>query len=343
MDLNIISKKKLFYSISEPLRDYLLNYNRLVKIPFTYSELLRYFSTIPQKDKQGKDTLWKTVLFQPSEMEDIHYRLVKMYAMMKFDGNESLMEHLQVDRVDYCPFGNSKPFRIRIVNQYNDNHDYYYVKIADASRVYGLELEDLLSPNRINFLVDQDTLVEEHIVGIPGDMFTKQDYEWLELNEVRMAKEFIKFNERCFVRLLGDMRAYNFVIDVTADFDDVQYRFRAIDFDQQCYEGKKRIYMPQYFKENNYYVNIGMKHLNAETVEQYQQEERTLMAKRIKRARHRTNRLLEAMCADTLSLPEKTDNLKKELAAHYSYPAFLKCKSMGEIVKTSLDVLLDKQ
>jgi hypothetical protein len=343
MDLNIISKKKLFYPISEPLRNYLFNYNRLVKIPFTYSELLRYFSTIPQKDKHGKDTLWKTVLFQPSEMDDIHYRLVKMYAMMKFDGNESLMEHLQVDRVDYCPFGNSKPFRIRIVNQYNDNHDYYYVKIADASRVYGLELEDLLSPNRINFLVDQDTLVEEHIAGIPGDMFTRQDYQWLEQNEVRMAKEFIKFNERCFVRLLGDMRAYNFVIDVTADFDDVQYRFRAIDFDQQCYEGRKRIYMPQYFKENNYYVSIGMKHLNAETVEQYQQEERTLMAKRIKRSRNRTNRLLEAMCADILSTQEKTDNLKKDLATHYSYPAFLKCKSMGEIVKTSLDVLLDKQ
>ena len=339
MDTNIISKKKLFFPISEALKGYLYTYNRLVKIPFTYSELLRYFSTIPQKDKYGKDTLWKTVLFQPSEMEDIHHRLVKMYAMMKFDGNESLMEHLQVDRVDYCPFGNSKPFRIRIVNQYNDNHDYYYVKIADASRVYGLELEDLLSPNRINFMVDNDTLVEEHIVGIPGDLFTKQDYQWMELNEVRMAKEFVKFNERCFVRLLGDMRAYNFVIDVTADFDDVQYRFRAIDFDQQCYEGRKTIYMPQYFKENKYYVDIGLKLLNAETYEQYQQEERTLMAKRVKRARNRTNRLLDAMCADTLSLPDKVDNLKKELAKHYNNPAFLKCKSMGEIVKQSLEIL----
>ena len=252
--MNIISKKKPSFKINESLKEYLINFNRSVKIPFTYSELLRYFCTIPQKDKHGKDTLWETVMFQPSEMEDIHYRLVKMYAMMKFDGNESLMEHLLVDRVDYCAFGNSKPFRIRIVNQYNDNHDYYYVKIADASRVYGLELEDLLSPNRINFLVDDDTLVEEHITGIPGDLFTKPEYHWLEVNEVRLAKEFVKFNERCFVRLLGDMRAYNFVIDVTADFDDVQYRFRAIDFDQQCYEGHKKIYLPQYFKENKHFV-----------------------------------------------------------------------------------------
>ena len=340
--MNIISKKKPFFKIIEPLREYLFNYNRLVKIPFTYSELLRYFHTIPQKDKRGKETLWETVLFQPSEMTDMHNRLVKMYAMMKFDGNESLMEHLLVDRVDYCPFGNSKPFRIRIVNQFNDNHDYYYVKIADASRVYGLELEDILSPNRINFLVDQDTLVEEHIAGIPGDVFMKPEYHWLEVNEVRMAKEFVKFNERCFVRLLGDMRAYNFVIDVTADFDDVQYRFRAIDFDQQCYEGKKNIYLPQYFKENKPFVDIGIKHLNDETVKQYQQEERTLIAKRMKRANHRTTRLLDAMCCDTLSLPEKENTLKKELAKHYDQPQFLKCKNMGEIMRVSLDLLSDK-
>jgi len=205
-----------------------------------------------------------------------------------------------------------------------------------------LEFEDLLSPNRINFLVDQDTLVEEHIVGIPGDMFMKPEYKWIEVNEVRMAKEFVKFNERCFVRLLGDMRAYNFVIDVTADFDDVQYRFRAIDFDQQCYEGKKTVYLPQYFKENKHFVDLCIKQLNEETMQQYQQEERTLIAKRIKRSKNRTNLLLDAMSNDTLSIPAKEDTLKKELAKHYAHPQFLKCKNMGEIMRVSLDLLIDK-
>lgn len=339
---NSISKKKPSFKVAEPLKEYLFNYNRLVKIPFSYTELLRFFSTLPNKDKHGKDTLWETVMFQPSEMEDIHHRLVKMYAMMKFDGNESLMENLRVDRVDYCAFGNSKPFRVRIVNDYNDNHDYYYVKIADASRIYGLELEDLLSPNRIGFLVDGDTLVEEHIVGIPGDMFIKDEYRWLQANEVRMAKEFVKFNERCFVRLLGDMRSYNFVIDVTADFDDVQYRFRAIDFDQQCYEGKKSLYLPHFFKENKYFVDMGIKHMNKDTMEQYLQEERTMMAKRMKRANHRTTRLLDAMCGDTLSTPDKETTLKKELSVHYNHPAFLKCHNMGDIMRVSLELLLTK-
>jgi hypothetical protein len=36
--------------------------------------------------------------------------------------------------------------------------------------IYGLELEHILSPDKINFLVYNDTL-EEHIMGIPGDVF----------------------------------------------------------------------------------------------------------------------------------------------------------------------------
>ena len=61
---------------------------------------------------------------------------------------------------------------------------------------------------------------------------------------------YVKFNERCFARLLGDMRSYNFVIDITPDIEDYQYRLRAIDFDQQSYEGRKNLYLPQFYKEN---------------------------------------------------------------------------------------------
>jgi hypothetical protein len=145
-----------------------------------------------------------------------------------------------VARIDYCSFGNSHPFRIRIVNKFNDNYDHYYIKIADASRIYGLELEHILSPNRITFLTNKNTLVEEHIAGIPGDLFISDYLHQPVTNRIRFSKEFVKFNERCFVRLLGDMRSYNFVVDITPDIEDVQYRIRAIDFDQQSYEGRKK-------------------------------------------------------------------------------------------------------
>ncbi|MDV7390049.1 hypothetical protein RZS08_01795, partial [Arthrospira platensis SPKY1] len=112
----------------------------------------------------------------------------------------SAFDHLTVDRVDYCEFGNSKPFRIKIQNTLNDNHDYFYIKKADANRVYGLELEHILSPNKMNYICWQDTLIEEHIIGIPGDMFIQQRQD--EVASIRFAKEFVKFNERCFLRLL---------------------------------------------------------------------------------------------------------------------------------------------
>jgi hypothetical protein len=34
-------------------------------------------------------------------------------------------------------------------------------------------MEHILSPDKINFLVYEDTLVEEHIMGIAGDVFIK--------------------------------------------------------------------------------------------------------------------------------------------------------------------------
>jgi hypothetical protein len=107
---------------------------------------------IPLTDADGKPTLWDTVIYRDDEMRALNEDLKEVYALLKVDGDFSVMQHLYIDRVDFCTFGNSTPFRIRIVNAYNDNQDYFYVKKADASRVYGLELEHLLSPNRLNFL-----------------------------------------------------------------------------------------------------------------------------------------------------------------------------------------------
>ena len=337
--MNSMSKKKKSYRISEELFMYLEDFGRTAELPFVYQDLLRYNYTIPLSNKAGQDTLWETVFFTPQETDELNKRLVKTYAMMKVEGNMALMEHLYVDRIDYCPFGNSRPFRIRIKNQYNDNYDYFYVKLADASRVYGLELEDILSPNRIIYLVNSDTLVEEHIIGIPGDQFIQNNLRDLAVNHTRLAKEFIKFNERCFVRLLGDMRSYNFIIDMTADFDDTQFRFRAIDFDQQCYEGKKTLYLPQYFKENNPYVELCVKYINQETVLQYQLEERTLISKRMKTARFRLASLLDVMVGEELSEKEKVIQLREELGDHYKTDKFKKCKNMGQIMKVSLELI----
>jgi hypothetical protein len=336
------SKKKPFFPVSKELKTYLKNYGREVNLPVTYNDLLNITYSIPLKDKEGKDTLWENTLYDMRDWERLREGLIQLYAIIKTEGDFSYTSHLDVARIDYCTFGNSNPFRIRIVNRFNDNYDHYYIKKEDASRVYGLELEHLLSPNRLSYLTGQGTLVEEHIIGIPGDVFIQKHLDLPETNKIRLAKEFVKFNERCFIRLLGDMRSYNYVVNVSPDIEDYQYRLRAIDFDQQSYEGRKSLYLPQFFKENLPFVDLTLKHLNKESIEQYQAEERTLMALRIASSRYRVLELLNIMSTDVISTQEKMDRLKHDLAEHYKTNALLRCKSMGDIVKQTLRYSLRK-
>lgn len=332
------------FSVIERLRSYLKYHGREVKLPVLYRDLLNYTYSVPILDKNGKDTLWEKVVYDKREWDFIREGLVNIYAILKTEGDLTFTKHLDVARVDYCSFGNSHPFRIRIVNKFNDNYDHYYIKIADASRIYGLELEHILSPNRITFFTHLNTLVEEHIPGIPGDLFIKQYLNGKDTNKIRLAKEFVKFNERCFVRLLGDMRSYNFVVDITPDIEDFQYRIRSIDFDQQSYEGRKNLYMPQFFKENYAFVDLCLKHLNKDSIEQYQTEERTLVAFRLATSRYRIKELLDIMMQDTISSDEKVNQLKTELFDLYygKNPAFRRCHSMGDIVKENLKQTLRK-
>jgi hypothetical protein len=338
----LISKKKIVYPISTGLRNFLQHYGREVNFPIHYADLLRYVSSVALYDFKGNDTLWETVFYAEADREEIHYNVKKIYALLKAEGDMSVMAHLYVDRIDLCIYGNTQPFRVRIVNRINDNFDYFYVKNADASRIYGLELEHLLSPNRISYLVHQDTLIEEHIAGIPGEQFMRTQIHDPLLNPIRLAKEFVKFNERCFVRLLGDMHSSNFVIDVTPDFEETHYRIRAIDFDQQSYEGKKSIYLPQYFKQNNALIQMGIKHITPESMLQYQREERALIATRLKSSPTEIEDVLKAMESDSISTETNINSLKAELARHYRNNRFLKCTKMGQILRESLEQVLKR-
>lgn len=332
--------KKPIYPIQPGLRDYLGRYNREVKLPLTYSDLFYFHVSGPLLDKAGKDTLWQTVGYRSFEMPRIFEALKEVYALLKSGGDRSALEHLYVDRVDYCSFGNTQPFRIRIVNSYNDNQDYFYVKRADASRTYGLELEHLLSPNRMHYLTCGNTLVEEHVAGIPGDLFIK---EWLhnpQVKIVRLAKELVKFNERSFIRLLGDMRACNFVMDMTPDVEEVQIRIRAMDFDQQSHNERKNFYFPQFFKDNKPLVLYCMKHLNIQTAMQYQREEQSLILRRMQVIHDRLRMLLNVMVAEDLAPEQNVVQLRTELAEHYKEKLFLTCDTMGSLVRTSLENLI---
>ncbi|MBI4622002.1 MAG: hypothetical protein HY736_02135 [Verrucomicrobia bacterium] len=330
--------RKPSFPISVDLRGYLRRYKRERELPLTYDRLRAFHEVIPLTDDAGRPTLWDTVIYDASEMPALNEALKEVYAWLKVAGDLSVVGHLYVDRVDFCTFGNSTPFRIRIVNAYNDNQDYFYVKKADSSRVYGLELEHLLSPNRLNFITHGNTLVEEHVAGIPGDIFIQH---WLgqrpELKPIRVAKELVKFNERCFIRLLGDMRSYNFVFVFTPDFEEAQLRIRAMDFDQQSFDGRKNFYRPQFFKDNSPLVRFCTKHLRPETAHQYEREEQTLILQRASLASERLGLLLHDMAHDPISPPEKVRTLREGLAEYYDRTDYLRCESMGALIRQNLE------
>ncbi len=338
---NIMSKKKPTFPINRELVVYLARYQRYFHFGVTYDDLLRWDASFAVEDEEGKDTLWRSVMYSRSEQDEINDHLLRIYVYLTADLEHTVMEHLKVEQIDYCLFGNSNPFRVKIKNLLNDNHDYYYIKKPDANRVYGLELEEMLSPNKVFYLVNKDTLVEQHISGIPGDQFLKYNIDNDGQNLVRLAKEFVKFNQRCFVRLLGDMRSYNFVIDMTPDFDQMQYRIRAIDFDQQCYEGKKNVYLPQFFKENYEFVDIATKLLGADSVTQYQNEERSLMRRRVGANRYQLQRLIKTMRKDHITDVSRMNVLKQDLAEYHKNKSFKRLTTMGAILYKHINLMLE--
>lgn len=339
---NIPSRKKIPVEVRTPLRNYLRRYGRAIALPLQYDDLTRYQTSIPLEDHLGRDTYWEQVFYAESDRVFLEKALTQIYSQLKTDGNTEVLEHLTVARVDYCTFGNTKPFRIRIINRLNDNYDHFYVKRADASRIYGLELEELLSPNTFMYLYHSNTLIEQHIAGIPGDDFIAGNLKDTVFNQIRIAKEFVKFNERCFVRLLGDMRAYNYVVDITPDIEGSQYRIRAIDFDQQSYEGRSSFYQPKYFKENNPIIFLGQQHMTVTTMQQYQMEERSLIANRIKASSRRVQNLFAVMNVDRISSDNKVALLKRDLARHHKTRVFDSCNTMGQVVYENLRLVIDK-
>ena len=338
MAYNNIENKKPFYKVKAHLREHLRLYSRLMSLPISYTDLSQFDDLIPIYDNEGKETLWYQVVYRREEMDNFKKSLITVYENLVSEGDT--IPFLRVESIDYCSFGNSKPFRVKIVNEINDNHDYFYVKQADSSRIYGLELEEIFSPDKVNFMVDKNTLIEDHIVGVPVDEFILKKKNVKIDNRLRLAKEFVKFNERCFVRLLGDMRAYNFVVEIIQDFDNVQYRLRAMDFDQQSFEGRVNIYKPQFYKDNKELVALAQELITTNTANQYAREERVAMKKRYLASRQRTKSLLRRMKKDQISSNQNILTLRKQMAKFHQNEKFLSAKSMGDILNWHLELSL---
>ena len=324
--------QKELYAVSDSLQEYLEKYRRDIVLPINYAELFHYSHTNAIKDANGKPTHWENVLYEKKLLAELEPKLLAVYCLLNKQENIPA-ELLEIKAIDFCEYANSMPFRITIINTQNGQADFFYIKSADASRIYGLELEQLLSPNRSNFFYHQQTLAEAHINGVPGDIFLGQTNQLSIEGQVLLAEEFVRFNERCFTRLLGDMRSYNFVVIKNEQVSGVSFRIKAIDFDQQCYEGRMNLYLPQFYKENYAFVQMITTLLNNELIEQIRLSEGRAMAVLAVKNSRRLWELLQVMSKEEISENYKVLSLRKELGAVFHTHRYSKCKTMGAIVK----------
>lgn len=328
--------QKDIYPVSNSFQQYLEKYKRDIELPINYSELFHYQYTNAIKDKQGKPTHWENVIYETSLLEELKPKLLAVFGLLNQTAADELKQ-LDITAIDFCEFANSMPFRVTVSNRLYNQSDFFYIKTADASRIYGLELEQLTSPNKIVFYYHLNTLVETHIDGIPGDSFLEHVDQLPPPDQEQLAIEFVRFNERCFARLLGDMRSYNFVV---LKDEEQHWRIRAIDFDQQCYEGRMNLYLPQFYKENYRYVQLANSLLNHEKIEQCRLQEREQMALYVAGNRHRLSELLQAMQPEEISENYKIISLRKELATAFQTSRYSHCKTMGCLVKQQLKQLI---
>ena len=158
---------------------------------------------------------------------------------------------------------------------------------------------------------------------------------------MRIAKEFTKFTERSFIRLLGDMRSVNYVVDITPDFEEIQYRVRAIDFDQQSYEGNGNIYLAFRFNSNRKITRLAFEVLNRKSIDQYVAEEHAQMARRAKVESGRLRSLLGVMRREDIAPREHVVTLARELDRMHATSGFGDCQSMGELTAMHISLMLD--
>ena len=119
--------------------------------------------------------------------------------------------------------------------------------------------------------------------------------------------------------------------------DQVIYKIRPIDFDQQSYEGKLSVYRPQFFKENIPIMDLVRTKLNHDSINQYKIEERSIVARRIISSGNRLEKLLDIMKLDVITVISNLERLQSEIYKFTKDKAFLESKSMGDLMQAALN------
>ena len=76
-----ISLKKPSYPVCPALKSYLHKFNRTIRLPIFYDDLLRFQGSVEVFDKNDKDTLWVRVYYSDTDRKEIDLNLKKIFSL----------------------------------------------------------------------------------------------------------------------------------------------------------------------------------------------------------------------------------------------------------------------
>ncbi|MEC8404664.1 MAG: hypothetical protein VXZ08_01100, partial [Verrucomicrobiota bacterium] len=75
----VSQQRKQFFPINSAFRDYLAEYQRGIDLPISYEDLIDYDDAFPLINKNGKDTLWLTLIYEQQRGRELYEGLKKIY------------------------------------------------------------------------------------------------------------------------------------------------------------------------------------------------------------------------------------------------------------------------
>ena len=88
-DLKIFLKKPS-YPVSPLLKAYLQKFNRTIRLPIFYDDLLRFQGAVEVFDKNDKNTFWIRTYYSESERIEIDLNLKRIYTTLHSRRNSYL-------------------------------------------------------------------------------------------------------------------------------------------------------------------------------------------------------------------------------------------------------------
>lgn len=168
----------------------------------------------------------------PKAIKEKKLEQVKKIASHLWGGNDDIKRVFHKIDGMTCHeliYGRTNPLRVK-VHFGNHTEKVFYAKELDEKRLFGIELEDILSEHKYNYSASGGAIYEDEV---KGDEIYRLSNE--ARNDVSFLEEMAKLDYRAFLMLLKDLNPianpHNCVVSKRTLREGYTYEVRPIDFD----------------------------------------------------------------------------------------------------------------